>query len=340
MRLENILALTHAKLVNKPFVNDFTDIVFDVKQVKRGDLFIAFDEDMIELAILNGAYGILFSKPTQITDSEIAWIKVQDIDEALKRLLRFRLIDKEVVAYETNEIVLKLALQVVTETSFIAIEGDTKELFKLLWGVESATVILFCPTLTNRDLFTKTIELSSQSFTHINIIEQTLFETSFIYDDIFYERQHLSPFFMPYLEILLNLFKNLKINYRLKKFTALEHFEPVFTNKNFEPKEFGTSDKVLIFEKSNELVKAEILYLQQGTAWAKTLYLLPHSQEKLVQSLENDKSIIFYKNTDEIVTLLKQRDFHFALIIGAEKSILSKPLNSQAEVSLFDLHSL
>jgi len=85
MRLENILALTHGKLLNEPFVNIFDNIVFDAKSIKRGDLFIAFDEKTIEIALLNGAYGVIFDKPTQINDMEIAWIQVQNIEDALKR---------------------------------------------------------------------------------------------------------------------------------------------------------------------------------------------------------------------------------------------------------------
>ena len=96
MRLENILALTHGKLINEPFVKIFENIVFEAKSVKRGDFFIAFDEETIEDAILNGAYGVMFDKPTQISDTEIAWIKVNECEDALKRLLRFRLIEKDI----------------------------------------------------------------------------------------------------------------------------------------------------------------------------------------------------------------------------------------------------
>ncbi|MDQ7043099.1 MAG: hypothetical protein Q9M34_06155, partial [Sulfurimonas sp.] len=223
MRLQNVLALTHAKLLNDPFVSSFTDIVFDVKNVKCGDLFLAFDESSIEDAILNGAYGIVFSKPTQISDSEIAWIKVQNLEDALKRLLRFKLLDKSVKVYETNEIVLKLALQVVTEPRFIAISGNIVEIAKQLWNIEDSSCILFCSRLSDKEIFTKTIKLSNTTYNNINIIEQTLFETSFIYNDIFYERQLISPFFISYLEVLLELFNTLKINYRLRKFTPIGH---------------------------------------------------------------------------------------------------------------------
>ncbi len=337
MRLENVLALTHGKLVNKPFVNTFTNVVFDSKAVKRGDLFLAFDEESIDDAIFNGAYGIVFSKPTQISDSEIAWIKVQSIEESLKRLLRFKLIEKDIHVYESNEIVLKLALQIITEVNFIALKGDVKDVFKQLWNIEERSTILFCPTLTDKDIFTKTVKLSTNISTHINIIEQTLFETSFIYDDIFYERQQISPFFISYLEILLDLFKSLKINYRLKKFIPIDNFEAVFTNNKFEIKEFGSSDKVLIFEKNHSFIESEILFLEKEASWAKIIYLTPQKEKYLLNRLKDKSSLILYNQENEIIPFLEKYDFHFALIIGTDKSILSEPIKNQREVSLFDL---
>ena len=337
MRLENVLALTYGTLVNEPFVKIFTNVVFEAKAVKRGDLFMAFDETSIEEAILNGAYGIIFSKPTQISDSEIAWIKVQSIEDALKRLLRFRLIDKNIKAYETNEIVLKLALQVITEQNFIAVLGDVRELSRELWDIDEGSSVLFCPALCDKEIFTNVIELSDRPYLHVNIIEQTLFETSFIYNDVFYERQLISPFFIPYLEILLHLFKNLEINYRLKKFMPIDHFEAVFTNKKFEIKEFGTSDKVLIFEKSCELIESEVLFLEREVTWAKTLYVLPSSHENMSNKVKNREDVVLYKSQNEILNILRENHFHFALIVGVDKGILAKPLVSQRQLTLFDI---
>jgi hypothetical protein len=332
MRLENILALTNGKLINEPFVNSFENIVFQAKAVKRGDLFIAFDEETIETAILNGAYGIIFDKPTQISDSEIAWIKVLDIEDALKRLLRFRVIEKELVVYECNEIILKLALQVITESNFIALNGDMKSIFQTLWQVENKSVVLFCPALCDKDIFTNIKTLPKTAIEPIVIMEQTLFETSFIYDDTFYERQLISPFFIPYLEELLHLFKSLKINYRLRKFTQIDHFEAVFVNKKFEIKEFGTSDKVLIFEKNSSLIQPEIIFLQKQASWAKSIYILPYLSEK--ELLIDDDNIYVYKSKKEIIEILKNSSFHFALIVGVSKSILNKPITNQKQLTL------
>jgi len=330
MRLENIIALTHGTLVNKPFVNNFENIVFEIKSIKRGDLFIAFDETLIQEAIFNGAYGVLFDKPTQISDTEIAWIKVDSVTDALKRLLRFRLIEKEVRVYECNEIILKLALQVITEPNFIAISGNIQETYKSLWDVSQNTHILFCPTLTDKDIFTNIKTLSSNVIEPITIMEQTLFETSFIYDNVFYERQLISPFFIPYLEELLHLYKTLKINFRLRKFTPIEHFQAVFTNKKFEIKEFGTSDKVLIFEPNVSLIKSEISFLKKQANWAKIIYILPESSYEI----EDTEHILFYKNKKEILSLLREATFHFALIVGVDKSILSRPIYHHTQLTL------
>ena len=336
MRLENLLALTNGKVVNSPFVKQFTNIVFEAKKVKRGDLFIAFDDDTLEEAVLNGAYGVMFDKPTQISDQEIAWIKVDSLDDALKRLLRFRLIEKEIVVYECNEIVLKLALQVMSETNFIALQGDIKTIYKTLWDLEDLNTILFSPALTSKDLFTDIKQFpNNERKEKITVMEQTLFETSFVYDDVFYERQLVSPFFVPFLEDLFNFFKVLQINFRLKKFTPIDHFEAVFTNKSFEIKEFGTSDKVLIFEKNTMLIEKQIVFLQKQAPWAQIIYLIP---EVLAKELGDQTGIFGYKSTNEILNILKTNQFHFALIVGASKEILTKPLTNQAQISLFDFN--
>jgi len=333
MRLENTLALTHGKLLNEPFVSDFNATLFRAKDIKRGDLFIAFDENEIEDAILNGAYGIIFDKPTQISDTGIAWIKVECVTDALKRLLRFRLIEKEIVAYETNEIVLKLALQVITETNFIAISGDIRAIAQALWSIENRSTVLFCPSLTDKGIFTKIKTMPKSNTESITIIEQTLFETSFIHNDIFYERQLLSPFFIPYLQEILNLFKTLKINFRLKKFTQIDHFEALFVNKNFEIKEFGTSDKVLIFEQDSSLIESEIIFLTKKASWANIIFILP--QKHHINYKEN-KNIYGYKNFKDIMSILKESSFHFALIAGVDKSILNKSLSKQIQPTLFN----
>lgn len=328
MRLENFLALTNATLINEPCINSFENIIFEASKVKRGDLFFAYSESDIDLAVSNGAYGVIFDTSVEVSDSEIAWMKVSDLDIALNLLIRFKMIEKEVVVYECNEIILKLSLQIITQTNFLALCGNGRAIFKELWSIEDRATILFCPALTNKDIFVSIKELPQTTIEFIEIMEQTLFETSFIFKNIFYERQLISPFFMPYLEELLNALEVLKIEYRVKKFIPIEHFMAVFTNRNFEPREFGTSDKVLIFEKNSELIHSEIRFLQKNANWAKIVYIIPKYIE-----CENDENIFYYRDEKEIMEILKSCTFHFALIVGVDKSILSKPLTNKQQLT-------
>jgi len=328
MRLENILALTYASLINEPCVSDFDNIVFDVKKVNRGDLFIAIKHDDIDQAVQNGAYGIIFDKPTKILDYEIAWIETKNIEDVLKRLLRFRLIEKEVIVYECDEIVLKLAMQCSTDSNFVVVNGDIEKLYKTLWHVDNRSILLFCSELTDKNLFTNIKSIPKEIIQKITIMEKTLFETSFIYENKFYERQLISPFFIPYLEKLFHLYKSQKINFKPKKFTPIENFEAVFTNKKFEIKEFGSSDCVLIFEPNVKLAKQGMEYLQDYAPWANIIYIVPQT----IQSKNSDTYT--YRKKDEIINILKQNKFNFAFIVGVDKSILNTIKSTQTQLTL------
>ena len=128
---------------------------------------------------------------------------------------------------------------------------------------------------------------------------------------------------------MLYLFKTIKIDYKLKKFTPIDHFEAVFTNRKFEIKSFGTSDKVLIFESNTTLIENQILFLQKQAPWANTIFILPYFTK-----YKADKNIYKYKDENEIIDILKNTMFNFALVVGVDKSILNKPILSQKQLTL------
>ena len=319
MRLENLLALTQGTLQNQPFVTRFDGISFDAKKVKRGNLFIAFNTHDIDEAILHGAYGIVFDKPTQISDSEIAWIKVSSVDDALMRLLRFHLIEKELDVFETDLITIKLAQQIMTEQNFIVLGQSIKDDFVKLWDAPKHATLLYCAKLIDRDTFVSSKALPTAYKDEITVVEQTLFETSFIFKDIFYERQLLSPFFISYLERLLNFYVMHEIHYRLRTFTAIDNFDAVFTNRDLSVKEFGASDRVLIFEPDFELIHSQISFLKRQAHWAKIIYLLPKAK---ALPFENVDGIFTYETQEDIIETLKSEPFHYALIAEQERTLL------------------
>lgn len=329
MRIENIVALTYGKVVNNPFVSIFEDIVLDAKSVKRGDLFVAFCEDEIELAILNGAYGIIFDKPTQITDSEIAWIKVEDLDVAVKKLIRFRLVEKDVTAYMCDNITLQLANQIVTDSSFVVLTKELKISFKTLWNLPQKANVVFSPIITSSDIFTNIKKIPKHTKDIVKIVEQTLFEISFIYDEVFYERQSLSPIFLDNLLQVVNLLKKLKVNFKIKKLHLTNHFEAIFVNKNLQKKEFGSSENVVIFETDFDLLKKEMDFLTQKASWGRTIYILP----KFFKNISNN--YFLYEDNEDIFKILKNEQYNFALIFDKDKSILDNVKQTNKQLTLF-----
>lgn len=334
MNLQNLTALVEGNLTNSPSITAFEDVSFEVHKVRRGDLFVALNHDDIEQAVLNGAYGILFEKPTQITDQEIAWIKVPSIDKALIRLLRFHVMEKSPQVFSCDKISLKLAAQVITDNTLLVLDKPIRKHIQDLWRMEENQFILFCDSLIDSALFIDAKSISKIQSSSMNIIEQTLFETSFIYDDTYHERQLLSPFFMPYLEAVLQFFKQNKIRYQLKGFSPIEHFQPVFTNNHFQVKEFGKSDNVLIFEPDFELIKEQISFLKTQANWAKIIYIIP--SDKANEFLEQE-NVFVYESTWDIMRFLKEEKYHFALIAQQSSDILETTVFEikQKQQSLF-----
>lgn len=324
MKLDNLIALTRAKLLNTPTISSFLDVCFEAKDIKRGDLFFAYENTQIAEAVENGAYVVIFSGEVNISDSEIAWLKVESLDMALKSLARFMVIDKELDYYEANEIELKLAQNLSTTPSFSAISGTPKDIFLKLNQLESKSIVLCLQKDSYIFPSAKELPLAKE---HSIIIEQTLFETSFIYRDNFYERVLISPLFMSYLDNILDFLDTKNIPYKLKNFTNLGHFEAIFVNNNLEVKNFGSSQKVLIFEQDTTLFENQLEFLKQNAPWAKSVFVLPASMSK------KDEHIYTYESKSEILDILKKESFHFALIIGCDKSILESSLPSQKQLT-------
>ncbi len=323
MRLENVLALTDAKLLNKPSISSFNSISLKLSNLKRGDLFIANNPQDIQEAIRLGAYGVIFDSQANISDVEIAWMHVSSVKDALSKILRFHLLNKNISIYECDEITLKLATQITSSKEVVVIGGDIYNAFEILWNNDHVSLLLFLDSFEYKNIFISIKVFPKITPCKINIIEQTLFETSFIYDNIFYERKLLSPFFIPYLENILQLFKNEKIQYNISSFNIKNHFQAVFINNNLEEKEFGSSEKVLIFEPSFQPILSQIEFLKRQAGWAKIIYIIPAYRQNKFTDLTN---ILTYNTKLDIINTIKTVDFHFALIAEQNALLLKENL--------------
>lgn len=331
MRLENLLSLTGATLLSRPDITHFEEIVMRPTRVKRGDLFVAYDPRDIPHAVANGAYAILFESDEQITDPEIAWLKVDSVDEALLRLLRFHLLGKSLNAVACDAITLALAEQIVRDEHCCVMKGSLKEELRPLWELPEESWVLFPDRKSCHDLFVNAKSLPHTG-TPVQIIEQTLFETSFILDGEYYERQMLSPFFLPYLNRLVQFLSAAGLHYVISGMQSSSHFVPVFVGDDLQIKTFGQGSRVLIFEDDLSLMLGEIDFIASEAKWAKIIYLVPETHRETLPDIE---TILSYRTEEDIINILKSVPFHFAVIGGQKKSLLERSAGKPAVPTLF-----
>ncbi len=107
MKLELLLDIMYAELLNAPYISAFSNIAFDLRDIHRGSLLFLTNDDIVIEAIQKGAYGIITdtlpSPAMRNIDNEIAWIYVEDMQQGMRRLLRYLLMQGNVkLVYLTN----------------------------------------------------------------------------------------------------------------------------------------------------------------------------------------------------------------------------------------------
>lgn len=88
--VNEIVEIAFGTLLNQPSISFFNQICDEVNEIKQGDLFVANHlkkspqevQKEIEEAVQRGAFGILFSGNIAMSDPEVAWISVEDLEQS------------------------------------------------------------------------------------------------------------------------------------------------------------------------------------------------------------------------------------------------------------------
>jgi len=293
MLFENLASLIDGELLNEPSISSFSNIAFDAKKVKRGDLFFGSSTD-VEEAISKGAYGIVSDK-IKVKDFEIAWIKVKNLEESKLKLLRYLVVQENTYILNLSLIEAEITKQIQVDKNILFIDSDIQSAISALLVSSEFSVIAF----TDKKLFSK-LELVSLDVDikyNITIQKATNFITTFIYKERLYKDIRFTELFLDELEFVLNFFDILEISYDIYKLGFLNHFKPLFLDRDFRILGFGQSRKVFILESDISLIKREVLFLKKKSSWANIALLLPKDikyKEKL------DIDIKYFKNYADI----------------------------------------
>ncbi|NPA55439.1 MAG: hypothetical protein GXO40_03665 [Epsilonproteobacteria bacterium] len=259
MRIEDIVNITDGELVNSGYITDINFFADEIQKVKRECLFISNDIDEIKEAINKGSYGILFSQNLPIIDEEIAWIKVDNIDEALLKLLKYKFLTTTL--YVTNDITLQI-IKSINKDKRVAILDELKAEF-----LNDNFIYI-----TSDEKITS-ISLNKKSLNKVDlkVMNASTFITNFVFENKKYSLI-FPPLYLDELKEALYFFKANKLAYHLKD-VKLDRFRPQFINSKYEKVEFGRSDRVVIYGiRKDKYFIREINYICENMKHAKVKF--------------------------------------------------------------------
>jgi len=331
MRIENLVRITGGVLLNTPSVDSIDDILTISSKIQRENLFIDVNHNEKEIAqaLENGAYAILSSTIPKIKDEEIAWICVEDLNKAMIKISRFYATQKNFTFISLLPVHYALAkCMQIDKTAKVLSQEPKDALLEILKAKDNETFFV-----VNSDFITKidpSITLPKERIKPDKIFQSGIFYSTFIFRDQYINNVRLSPFFVPFLCALMEYLDELHVDYKIDNFNHFEHFYPQFVNNKLEQKDFGSTNKVLIFEADFELFSKEVNFLENSYN-AQSLVIFIPQQISFTCKL----TTIIYKNFCDIKNL-KDIDFKYAIIYGKLQDF-EESLKMQAtkQMSLF-----
>jgi len=222
MKIEDLLNLTAGEMITEPTIRAINSVTVYPSKVDQGDLFISNDEEEIATAISNGANAIVFADSSvKITDKEVAWIQVKEIEKAAFKIIRYVLISREASFYLFTEHELSFMKMIVTKKSNVdVLPNDWRKMFEKILNSDS----MFIGT---DDVLMKTIKpdvslLNKEA--SCEIITDTLFKTTFKINNYIYQEKDIVPFHVDILQRVVEFCDLHHLPYDLDRVKYTKHF--------------------------------------------------------------------------------------------------------------------
>ncbi|MCQ2632904.1 ferrochelatase [Helicobacter pylori] len=314
--------LSLGELQNTPSISYFNSIVLSLNKVQKGSLFVAKDHALIPKALELGAYGILYTGEYPLSDKDVAWIKLKDIEHSLNHLFKFCLLNERVVGVLLSPIELEIASKIMVSNFAWCLKESLEDLF-IIKGCK----IAFFDKLEWLHLFYKQERLKEDlKESRLMILNQSFFCSALVYEKQEYEFKMPCIFLEP-LKRVIQLCEKLQIEFDLnllgKKEYPLDHCKPFFVNKNLEIAPYGATARVVVAEASKELFEMMLQKALETLSWG-----------KIVVFCRKNSAAFFEKNNPYCYTThnnlkeqLKNLAFNFAFIHGISSSHLESLLN-------------
>ncbi len=316
--------LSLGELQNTPSISYFNSIVLSLNKVQKGSLFVAKDHTLIPKALELGAYGILYAGEYPLSDRDVAWIKLKDIEHSLNHLFKFCLLNERVVGALLSPIELEIASKIMVSDFVWCLKESLEDLF-IIEGCK----IAFFDKLEWLHLFYKQERLKEDlKESRLIVLNQSFFCSTLVYEKQEYELKMPCIFLEP-LKRVIQLCEKLQIEFDLnllgKKEYPLDHYKPFFVNKNLEIAPYGTTARVIVAETSKELFEMMLQKALETLSWGKIVVFCRKNSAVFFKKANP----YFYTTQNNLKEQLKNLAFNFAFIYGISshhlESLLTPP---------------
>lgn len=339
--INEVVEITFGSLLNRPSISFFNRISSKQEDVQRGDLFVAFDSSSIDVAIKNGAFGILFSGDVPISDNEVAWICVEDLDQALIKLLRHYLIIRNKILFLLNHDEYDIAKCVFYQNKKISYNNGG--VIDLLASViyEDNPYIMY--------KFSNNIKLNDDIKQEIKILDETkisddklpflinsfsLFGIKIFYNSMDYTLPLPKLFIQP-LARILKLADEYCFSVKLDNLTGISSFKPLYLDERGFISLPGTTNKVILSCEEVKLYEQYLAYFTMHAKWAKLILFVPKQYHEIYSPYAE---VICYEDREDLFSDLVVQKYNFALILGLDSGVFEDRFKREdKETSLFDL---
>ncbi len=346
--VNEIIEITYGVLLNQSSISYFYRICDDCQTVKRGDLFVAMSKDTkqaqqdIAMAVQRGAFGILFSGNVAISDLEVVWINVENIEQSLVRILRHYCIVGNKVLFLLNRDEYQIAMQVIVPKNNLEFYcGGIAGLINAV--LEShANYFVYCDSHLNIEALPKgqqEIKILSQE--KINegslpfiVSSYSLFNTKIFYQSEYYELT-LPRIFVQLLARVLKFCEECSFKVQLDAFEGISNFKPLYLDEHGAIAKAGTTNKVLLACMDVKLYEQYLAYFTMNAKWAHLHLFVPAIYQEIYAPYAE---VFGYASEEELFLQLIERRYNFALILGTSTHRLEERLteNKTEEKSLFE----
>lgn len=313
MQITSLIDILDGSLQSNPSISFIYDIKAKVSRFKEGDALISNSQVEISKALAKGAFGIIYSSEhIEVSDPEIAWIKVEDLNRAIIKLSRYFLANTKVKSFFCDELTYEmLDIWKKNHPKLVLLEDNPSKNLEKIKTIENHFTV-FCYDegyLMNILPLSKPYKIANYKIK--NVVEHSLFEVSFSYKNSFYQRLKLPIIYLKNFVEALEFYGEQEL--QIQKLRQFKHLNPYFINKNSQIVDFGKSEKFIIMQNNKSSLMLELNYLNSRFSYGKKIFLLPMGTKiKTIQ----ESSIIFYDSKEQIKEIINHHTYNCLYIFG------------------------